>query len=289
MSNTLLINKTFKFNQIQQIRLVHALTESDFAIAIPPSEDSKFSLLKDKFEVSFSNHYSNPIDITDQLQIVHSEPLTSLGSLSKSLVFPSIIPQHCRFMWQPERRFRYSFQGLVTEKRKSLIEGWISKNISASHKLPDTNSRIYNFRKDILSKLGIDYTIKKNIGDLLLWSSDRGRRFPIKAWDENYFRVLANSQYVLCPSGDYIWSYRFFEAALCGAIPIVEKPCKAYEGFKYVSFEDDVRELVWNLEVAEHNYALCAERITIPKTELNDALMKIVEPLSASQRTLMSD
>ena len=289
MSNTLLINKTFKFNQIQQIRLVHALTESDFAIAIPSSEDSKFSLLRDKFEVFFSNHYSNPIDITNQLQIVHSEPLTSLGSLSKSLIFPSAIPQYCRFMWQPKRRFRYSFQGLITQKRKSLLESWIRKNISAHYKLPDTNHRIYNFRKDILSKLGIDYTIKKNIGDLLLWSSDKGRRFPIKAWDENYFKVLANSHYVLCPSGDYIWSYRFFEAALCGAIPIVEKPCKTYEGFKYVSFDDDVRELVWNLETAEHNYALCTERITIPKAELNDALMKIVASLLASQRTLMFD
>ncbi len=275
MSTTLLINKTFK--QIQQIRLVHALTESDFAIAIPFSEDSKFSLLKDKFAVSFSNNHSDTVDITDHLKIVHSEPSTSLGSLSRSLIFPSVIPRRCRSMWPQERRFRYSFQGLITKKRKPLIESWVSKNIRSSCKLPDTNGRLYNLRKDFLSKIGIDYTIKKNIGDLFLWSSDRGRCFPIKAWDEDYFRVLSNSQYVLCPSGDYIWSYRFFEAIMCGAIPIVEKTCKAYEGFRFASFEDDARKLEWHLEDAKYNYDLCAERITIPKADLNNALMEIID------------
>lgn len=275
MSTTLLINRTF--NQIQQIRLVHALAESDFAIAIPSSEDNKFSLLKDKFGVSFSHNHSKSIDITNHLQIVHSEPSTSIGSLSRSLVFPSVIPRHCRSMWLRERHFRYSFQGLITEKRKPLIENWVRNNISSRCKLPDTKSRLYRLRKDFLSKIGIDYTIKKNIGDLLLWSSDRGRRFPIKAWDEDYFRVLSNSQYVLCPSGDYIWSYRFFEAIMCGAIPIVEKPCKAYEGFRYVSFEDDVRQLKWRMEDAQYNYALCIEKITVPKVDLNQALVKIIE------------
>jgi hypothetical protein len=36
-----------------------------------------------------------------------------------------------------------------------------------------------------------------------------------------YFEVLRTSQFALCPAGDAPWSMRFFEAVMCGAIPIV--------------------------------------------------------------------
>jgi Exostosin family len=243
---------------------------------IPESEISKFSILKDKFGVSFSSNDRGAIDITNQCLVSHSNPLTSVGNLSRPLIFPSTITKYCRSIWANHRRFHYSFQGLVTNKREIVIGGWLRKNISQQCKLPNPNSRFNRFRKKILPQVGLDYTIKKKIGDFLFWSSDRGRKFPIKAWDEEYFKVLSNSQYVLCPSGDYTWSYRFFESILCGAIPIVEKECEAYEGFKFFFFEDDARTLKWSLEDAEYNYELCVEKLTVPKVALNEEIKKLI-------------
>ena len=107
-------------------------------------------------------------------------------------------------------------------------------------------------------------TTAYNFGDLHLWSSTRGREFPVKSWDESYYEVLADSKFVLCPNGDFIWSYRFFESILCGAIPIVQDPCAAYEGFKFARWSDPFASLVYDQGTAEQNAALAIERLTIP-------------------------
>jgi hypothetical protein len=91
-----------------------------------------------------------------------------------------------------------------------------------------------------------------------VWSSERGRRFPTKAWDEEYFQMLADSEHVLCPSGDYQWSYRFFEACLCGAVPIVEAGSPLYDGFRYRLMTDRRDAAPWSAADAEHNYRPCA-------------------------------
>jgi hypothetical protein len=109
----------------------------------------------------------------------------------------------------------------------------------------------------------------QRFGDLLLWSSERGRVFPWKAWDDEYFKLLGRSSFVLCPSGDFVWSYRFFEAVLCGAIPIVEETCPAYTGFHFHTFADAARTLVWNEAIAAANFDLARARLTVPLAELD--------------------
>lgn len=64
--------------------------------------------------------------------------------------------------------------------------------------------------------------------------------FQKKSWDTEYYDILSQSKFVICPSGDFIWSYRFFEAI-------------------------------------EHNYALCVDRITIDKKMLNSELKKHIK------------
>lgn len=278
MKNTLLVN--LDFDLIQQIRLVHALAESDFRVAIRSSEMYKFSILEKEFGISLfsssSSEDNGEFDITANLRFCHEEPQTTIGSLSRHLIFPSEVSRRCRSIWNKERTIPYSFQGLITRKRKALISSWVEKNISNKHKISDTNSWIQNLRRKVLSKAGLDYTVKKKMGDLLLWSSDKGRSFPGKTWDKEYFEILSNSRYVLCPSGDYTWSYRFFEAILCGAIPIVEEVCEAYEGFKFFLFKDSIEELECTQEYVEHNYELCTTRLTIPKAVLNQELANIM-------------
>ncbi|MGB5326518.1 MAG: exostosin family protein, partial [Pseudomonadales bacterium] len=140
----------------------------------------------------------------------------------------------------------------------------------------DMNSILSKVRQKVIAKLSFGSTKKRKIGDLLLWESDRGRKFPIKAWDNEYFKVLANSEFVLCPSGDYVWSYRFFEAALCGAIPIVEESCNAYNGFRFLTFNDEISDLKWSKVDSEHNFKTCVESITVPSSVLNEEIANII-------------
>jgi len=166
----------------------------------------------------------------------------------------------------------------MTEKRQEVLAKWIHLNLKGhTYRPSDNKSTLARFKKWVFNQFGISADTRIQIGDLLLWSSDRGRRFPIKAWDEHYYRVLAESEFVLCPSGDFVWSYRFFESILCGAIPIVEEECPAYNGFQFYSFHDDFSQLKWTREIALQNYNDCLSRITISTAELKAELERIVE------------
>lgn len=275
MMEKLHINMTF--NLIQQIRLVHALTESKYSISIPTEEKFKFNAIKEYFGIQFVSNDSQSVDISSCLNISHADPLTSIGQIVRPLIFPHSIAIYCRSLWEDRRKHRYSFQGLITDKRKKLLEDWIEDKLNKKVCLSSQQNILSKLKTKTFSRIGIDTTRRRNLGELLLWESDRGRKFPIKAWDDDYFRVLANSEFVLCPSGDYIWSYRFFESVLCGAIPIVEKDCSVYNGFRFLSFQDEVTQLEWSVEDAEYNYKACVERLTIPDVTLNDEIADILK------------
>jgi len=106
--------------------------------------------------------------------------------------------------------------------------------------------------------------------------SNLGRQFPIKAWDDQYYDFLGLSEFTLCPAGDYIWTYRFFEAALCGSIPIVQDACEIYKGFEYEYMSCDVHSLKWTEEKALHNYERAVQLLTVPYDVLNDALEEVL-------------
>ena len=248
---------------IQQMRLVHALVECKHKVSIPTEEIPKFQILEDKFGIKFFHETSECMDITDNLGFSHEEPFTSIGEIRNPLIFPHDITNYCASLWADKRKLRYSFQGLMTGERKTLLKHWVENNITGK-------------RTNLPEKEGVELE-HIGLGALLLCSSNRGRTFPIKGWDEKYFKILADSEFVLCPSGDFIWTYRFFESILCGAIPIVEKSCHAYEGFRYYSFEDEAKSLAWSQEDADYNFKLCVERITIPGIALNKELARILE------------
>lgn len=259
----------FKIKKIQELRAIHAISESGVVILIPKKQVVKFILLKEKFNMNFQILNENKgIPLSKLLLINHENPETHIGKLMKPLVFPLSIVEYCKSLWVEDRKYKFTFAGLITQSRNELITNWIKNNItSEKFNLPITDSFINKKKSKILNFFNIDSTVNKTIGDLIIWSSNRGRKFPIKAWDDEYFEVLGKSQFVLCPSGVCVWSYRFFEAILCGAIPIVEKNCEAYEGFKFKYMGDSAETFLWTKEDAEFNYNLCLERICL-KPEL---------------------
>lgn len=256
------------YGLIQGVRLVHALMESSYRVHVPAEHADKFSRLREVFGVDFAIGVQDAPELP-AVAVSHREPRTSVGSLRRALIFPQAIPRHCRRLWARDRHVRFSFAGLITENRRDMFEYWVRRafpgvRIALNDRLIDRLKararRVFRMSKG---------PVTTKFGDLVVSSSDRGREFPGKSWDEEYHALLARSQFVLCPSGDFVWSYRFFEAALCGAMPIVQQVCPAYDGFCFRTMDDSVANLQWNQKDAEQNFALCVERLTVPTAELN--------------------
>ena len=255
---------------IQKIRVLHAIAESGVPVSVPKNEIWKLEPLRKNFGMAFSTVCQEGIKFSDIVSIDHSKPSTSMGKIERVLIFPHAITQHLKYKWKDKRKFKYSFAGLVTPERKTLIEDWITNVLKEdNYKLEDQFSLVKRLMRRLLLFLKLEESSHINkIGNFSILTSIRGRVFPTKTWDEDYFEFLSNSEFVLCPSGNYIWSYRFFESILCGAIPVIEEYCEAYEGFKFKFMKDTVDELVWNQADVEHNFKLCLERITIPKDDI---------------------
>jgi hypothetical protein len=261
------------FSLIQQIRCTHALAESAFAIAVPADELEKFSVLRDTFGLELATATGADPSLTPFVTIDHRTPATSVGAVVRPLIFPRAIVVHCRTLWPATRAHRYSFAGLVTDSRRALLETWLAGGAPALPALAARTTLGDFLRRQIIRWRGADRP--RRIGDVTVWSSERGRRFPTKAWDQDYYRMLADSQSVLCPSGDYVWSYRFFEACLCGALPIVEEASPLYEGFRYGLMTEPRTDGPWSAADAEHNYRTCVERIVVPVEELDRELARL--------------
>jgi hypothetical protein len=271
------------FALIQQIRLAHALAESDYAITVAAAELPKFSALGERFGLRLADARPGDLALGGFVSISHEAPSTAIGRLVRPLIFPRAIAERCRASWQAARPIRYSFAGLVTDERRSVLRRWSEARVDAAGAAFDASSQLGRFmRQQLVRWRGHDRI--RRIGDVTVWASERGRRFPTKAWDDQYFDLLARSQCVLCPSGDFLWSYRFFEAVLCGALPIVEEPVPLYDGFRYRTMAD-TGDPVWSEADAEHNYRLCRERIEVPLDALNAELARLVAISAGPGRT----
>jgi hypothetical protein len=102
--------------------------------------------------------------------------------------------------------------------------------------------------------------------------TDARRVWPGKAWDDDYYTVLGRSGLTACPDGDFVWTYRFLEAALCGSIPVVESFCNHYEGFRYYRMAGVPTSMKWRRDWAEHNFWVARNRLTVTHDELRQAV-----------------
>ena len=279
MNTSLSLN--LPFNYIQSIRLAHAIMETNYDIYIPREDENKFIPLKQKFGIKYKI-ITIPDSVPSEIKISHKEPKTSIGSINRSLIFPHQIFSYCKSLWSDNRNIQFSFAGLITENRKQFFRRFVKINYPDSKfnfkklALLELQSK---FKSKIEHKIGvhnIPKAIKFKYNKILFWSSERGRNFPVKVWDDDYFRLLASSKFVLCPSGDYTWSYRFFEACRCGAIPIIEDFCSIYDGYRFKTINEPLNTIIWSKKDAEHNYNLCQSRLTVPLDRLQEEIAELL-------------
>ena len=87
-------------------------------------------------------------------------------------------------------------------------------------------------------------------------------------YDENYFQIMRQSKFALCPGGGGLWSFRFFEAMLCGAFPIIRvhaergaaKDARYLLTSKYYEQRDKLADPS-PLDI-KHNYRIFLEQFT---------------------------
>lgn len=220
---------------LQSIRVYQALMEAGFKMYISPDQEEAFKYIQKHFYANYSLNKNN-ICFIENISISHSCPEVRIGNISMPLLFPNSLFRKCRNLWNKKRSSSIFFSGLVDEKRRNVI----------------------NKFKDIAPK-NISIEIK---------SSNNGRVFPKKIWDPDYYNVLSSREFALVPNGDFVWTYRFFEAVLCGAIPIIEEECKHYQGFYYYSMNGNNAEIVWKQSIVEHNYQMARKILTISRQQL---------------------
>lgn len=140
----------------------------------------------------------------DTIKVIHAEnPKTIIGKKEYSLVFPHFISN----MFVYCKDIDISFEGLVTAKRQVFLY------------------KIYE-------------TYENEHHNIKIISSKRGRQDKVKEIDHKYFETLHRSKFIACPNGDFVWSYRFFEAIICKAIPIIENESPLYDGYKFYRLGD---------------------------------------------------
>ena len=231
---------------LQTVRAAHALSEAGAVLAVTPEERPRFEWLGQWFSVRYQADDNAP---RLEIGVDHLRPRVVVGCVERPLLFAHAIFDEYRAHWTSERPVRFSFAGLGTPTRRTALNGWAAAN-----------------------GLRMPSALRRKSRELEVTFTRAGRKWPEKGWDPGYVGALARTQFAVCPNGDSVWTYRFFEAAGAGAIPVVEEGCELYEGFVFHTFDDDARGLEWTRGAAEHNAALVRRRLTAPHDELASAV-----------------
>jgi hypothetical protein len=233
-------------NLLQGFRAAHAIAEAGFVLAVAKNEFGRYERLNSFFQVPYVEDVSAPsVAVTVDVTL----PLVRVGAIHRTLLYPHDIINAFRASWADARSIYFGFCGHRSAPRCTALERWIRTN---APRMPHAPS--------------VPHTCDVRF-------SEMGQKWPKKAWDPDYPALLGQTRFALCPNGCYVWTYRFFEAAAAGAIPVVEECSPHYEGFVYYTFADDPRAFQWTEVAATHNAALVRERITASKAELSRAVL----------------
>lgn len=172
-----------------------------------------------------------------EFKLNHSFPGIVFNGISYHLLYSKIHIAKCRRLWLVDRPinvlYRVNSNGV---DRIEKILNWQKLN-------PNTKA------------------------DVQLITYDTRKDTSIKFFDEDYLNNMAKSKFAIIPDGlnrqgDYmVWTYRFIDAVLCGAIPIVESTCNLYDGFKYYYVNDELPK--YDPEIKNHNIKHLISKLTI--------------------------
>lgn len=281
------------FDLLQTLRLVQAIAEAGFTICVAPEDERKVVRLKQVFGLDYKVGTAEAARIAG-LCVDHMTPLTRVGSIERPLIMPHKVLDWCRERWPAERSVDVSFAGLLTDTRREALNAWLRLSGLEQLRVPGKPSLFRKALRKLLRKANISLTDHVGTENVKILLSDQGRLFPRKAWNTDYYDLLLQSKFVLCPSGDFknngvAWTYRFFEAVLCGAVPVIEEHCAAYDGYRVRLMDAPIGSLDWSQADAEHNFALARERLTVDADALRAEVLTLLRPAGATSESAGGD
>lgn len=238
---------------IQNIRFAQALMEVSDDFFFDSQYNHIFEYLNQTLETNYPTVEGQEDSPKVKVDFVHAEPSITVGDSKYILIYPNIIGSYLKPKWQ-ENRTLTTFNGILTKKRYRFIQEVIKRKEVKWNALTDgfKFSLLLKLPKRLVSK--IFYNLNIHTDELKITFTNKGRKFPVKAWDNDYFNTLLNSKYVLCPDGDFIWTYRFFESIICGAMPVIENTCSAYQGFHYLTLDQYIKNETLTNKQREENF-----------------------------------
>lgn len=274
------------FHLLQTLRLAQAIGEAGFRVCVPAADEVKVVTLKTVFGFDYKVGTAGAARVTG-LRVDHMGPRTCIGAIERPLIMPQAIFDHCRERWPERRDVDVSFAGILTETRRAALNDWLRLSGLEQLAMPPKPSVLRRVLRRLARTVGVSLAEQVGTDTVKLYLSDQGRLFPRKSWNADYYDLLLRSKFVLCPSGDFkangvAWTYRFFEAALCGAIPVIEESCAAYEGYRVRHMSDPIGALDWSRADAEHNVALARRRLTVAAEELRAEVTSLLRAPGAA-------
>ena len=82
-------------DRLQDLRLLHALSEGNYPIRIGSDHLWKLQRLKEEFDLQVSAACGEEVIIHD-IEIVHEIPITRIGLIARPLIFPHAFFTHLR-------------------------------------------------------------------------------------------------------------------------------------------------------------------------------------------------
>ncbi len=220
-------------SRVQDIRLFAALIEAGWNLEVNHEQAKS---LKNIRAVKIADKRDKR-EVKLDFLIDHSKPSTYVSGISSELIFPEWFFDE----FDVNKEDIVTFEGLVTRQRikylvKLLGYGAVREKLSLFiYKM----SRHYGsfFISRLLSKANVRVNFSYN-----------GRKKEFKLYDKSYFLNLRQSKYVICPPGNFVWTYRFFETMMSKSIPIINHEdeyikkygfiTKTFDEIKYLSDVD---------------------------------------------------
>ena len=132
------------------------------------------------------------------------------------------------------------------------------------------------------------------LDDAVIVFSRTGREQQSKGrFNVEYYRQISESKFVLCPhqkdwpySDSVIWTYRFVEACMAGAIPVVfnETPLSREftQGIQFVSDKEALSGVEYDIDVVRCNMLVARERFTLSDENVSRICRSNIRSLTSS-------
>lgn len=81
-------------------------------------------------------------------------------------------------------------------------------------------------------------------------------------FDKDYYKQMCENKFVLCPTGNCPWSYRFFEAIMCFSIPIIKDDDLDIFSHKFKYYKTSEIH-IYDLDIVNYNYEVFIKNYTL--------------------------